>query len=57
VTTEPYKPEPFDLKQPPHRVAWQLLRRIEDRNNIKFGPESYADAEMLIKQIRDYFTR
>jgi hypothetical protein len=57
MSDEPYKPEPFDVKQPPHRLAWQLLHRIEERNHIMFGPESYADVEMLIKQISDYFTR
>lgn len=53
MKNETYKPEPFDLRRPPHLLANDLLRRIELRNGVQFGKESHADVEMLIRQLME----
>lgn len=50
-----YHPEPFNLRQPRHRLAVEVVKRIEHRNGgkITFGQETYRDIEMLISQLLD----
>lgn len=45
--------ERFDLSRPSHLLANDLLKRIEHRNDIRFGAETHRDVEMLIRQLRE----
>lgn len=47
-----YLPELFDLTRPLHLLAGDVLERIGRRNNVIFGPNSRADVEQLIRQLR-----
>lgn len=45
-----YKPEPYNLNRPSHKIANEVIRRIESRNSISLGSLSRADVEQLVSQ-------
>lgn len=59
-----YKPEPFNLGRPPHLLAKDLIKRIEDRLweqgvKVSLGGRHIDDAAQMIHQIyeaSDYAT-